>query len=449
MRYLSRLFFQQFIFYFLQSAVKNRQLEIFSDIKKMFEGTPVSSHLVIDNPIFVNAKDKTDPEMEQIKNTLIQQAKDQPTWGQKLPKCFLPLELEIVAQVSKGVALITMDDMKKINSQQAIRPLTDPELKVFLKFQHAVGTILYFDELNLDQHIILMPTLLIDAFKSIITDRIFCKGDKKKENVWDILDRKGIILKQDVDQIWKNKKYSKFKKEKDYLLAVMTHLDILVEPKRYDPRTHIRIPTDFYYVASMIRKLDNTGYLKSDFFSQRNIAIVFDKTGTIIPPALSFRFISYCLSIWGVKTYRETNEDMLFHKSAVFTIYPSLDMYVQCEDGHIIVRLVHAKERVMIMSDLASSIRECLKSALHKISMLYIHTSSQRIEADAGSFTLKVCCSSPYDPCFLPLDEVRKLKGTWICPAHHIEIGQGVLLSWLTEKVSLYVGRKLSLKLWQ
>jgi hypothetical protein len=46
-------------------------------------------------------------------------------------KCFLPLELEIAALVRKGVALITMDDMKKINSQQAIRPLTDPELKVF------------------------------------------------------------------------------------------------------------------------------------------------------------------------------------------------------------------------------------------------------------------------------------------------------------------------------
>jgi hypothetical protein len=44
------------------------------------------------------------------------------------------------------------------------------------------------------------------------------------------MDRKGIILKEDVDEIWKNKKYSKFKKEKDYLLAVMTHLDILVEP---------------------------------------------------------------------------------------------------------------------------------------------------------------------------------------------------------------------------
>jgi hypothetical protein len=84
----------------------------------MFEGTPVASHLVIDDQIFVNATDKRDPEMEQIKKTLIQQAKHQPTWGQYLPKCFVPLELEIAALVRKGVALITMNDMKKINSQQ-------------------------------------------------------------------------------------------------------------------------------------------------------------------------------------------------------------------------------------------------------------------------------------------------------------------------------------------
>jgi hypothetical protein len=405
----------------------------------MFEGTPVASHLVIDDQIFVNATDKTDPEMEQIKKTLIQQAKHQPTWGQYLPKCFVPLELEIAALVRKGVALIPMNDMKKINSQQAIRPLTDPELKVFLQFQHAVGTILYFEELNLDQHIILMPTHLIDAFKSIITNKIFCKGDRKKAHVLDIMDRKGIILKEDIDEIWKNKKYSKFKKEKDYLLAVMTHLDILVEPKRYDPHSHSRIPTDFYYVASMIRTLDNTGYLQSPDFSQRNIAIVFDMNDTIIPPALSFRFISYCLSIWGVKTYGETNEFMLFHKSAVFTIDPSLDMHVQCEDEHIIVRLVHARNRGLIMRDLASSIRECLISALHKISRLYINTSSERTEVDVSSLRLRVCCSSPYDPCLRTLEEVRMLDGTWRCPSHHIEMSEGVLLYWLAEKFSLYV----------
>jgi hypothetical protein len=50
----------------------------------------------------------------------------------------------------------------------------DPMLADAWLLEHAVGTILYFDELSLDQHIILMPTHLIDAFKSIITDKIFC-----------------------------------------------------------------------------------------------------------------------------------------------------------------------------------------------------------------------------------------------------------------------------------
>jgi hypothetical protein len=69
-----------------------------------------------------------------------------------------------------------------------------------------------------------MPTHLIDAFKSIITDKIFCKGDRKKEQVLDIMDSKGIILKKDVDQIWRNGKYSKFRKEKDYRYNCIFHI---------------------------------------------------------------------------------------------------------------------------------------------------------------------------------------------------------------------------------
>jgi hypothetical protein len=53
--------------------------------------------------------------------------------------------------------------------------------------------------------------------------------------------------------------------------------------------------------------------------------------------------------------------------------------------------------------------------------------------------TMIVCCSSPYDPCFLPLEEERLLDDIWRCPTHHMKMGEGVLLSWSAEKVSLYV----------
>ncbi|CAC5359923.1 unnamed protein product [Mytilus coruscus] len=415
--------------------VETTREQLFGDVKSMFHGSPLMSHLVIEDRIFVNARNKNDPEMARIKTSIIRESTLQPTWGQNLPKCFIPLELEFENLIRKDISVITFDDLRKINTQHPIRPLTDAELKVFLKFQHAVGKILYFDEPGLDQHVTLLPTYLIDAFKSIITDKSFCKGEKQREELWDLMSQKGVISKYAIAELWRNRKYRRFKQHKDYLIAVMTHLDILVEPKRYDLK-HDRIPTDFYFVASMVQTKDDTGYLQSPFFIDRNIAISFNSNSAIIPPALSFRFITYCLSIFDVKKYDKKN-NMLFHRSAVFTIDPSLDMHILCEDERIVVRLVHARKKVLILKDLASSICECLKSALQNISHLYIKTSSDNSEVSVGTFEMNLCCSVAKDPCLLSVRELNKIDSIWICPRHKLNHEKFLLSSWITEKETM------------
>ncbi|CAG2254340.1 unnamed protein product [Mytilus edulis] len=415
------------------NEIESRRHEIFGEINKMFQQTPLGQHLVIEDKIFVNAKDKHDTEMEKIKEVIISESERQPTWGELLPKCFIPLELEFASLTKRNIPLITLDHLKKINSLQPIRPLSEDELKVFLKFQHSIGKLLYFDELKLDDRIVLSPTLLIDAFKSIVTDRQFCKGDRNREEIWDAMGMKGVVFKQAIYEVWKRKKYAKFNKEKDYLLAVMTHLDILVEPKRYDSR-RTRIPADFYYIASMVRAIDDSGYLQSAGITNRNIALAFQSSSLMIPPALSFRFISYCLSVWSVKTYGETNRDMLFHRSGVFTIDPSLDMYVLCEDDKIIVRLVHARTNALIIKDLASSINECLTSALEKISQLYIRTSSDQSPSSDASFVTSICCHSPDKPCILPFENLQNVEKIWKCPTHGIEHNIHMIKSWIPGK---------------
>ncbi|CAG2232176.1 unnamed protein product [Mytilus edulis] len=416
-----------------QSEVETTREQLYGDVKSMFQGTPLMSHLVIEDRIFVNARNKNDPEMTKIKTSIIRESKLQPTWGQNLPKCFIPLELEFENLIRKDINVITFDDLRHINTQHPIRPLTDAELKVFLKFQHAIGKILYFDEPGLDQHVILLPTYLIDAFKSIITDKRFCKGERQREALWDLMSQKGVISKFAIKELWRNRKYRMFKKRNDYLLAVMTHLDILVEPKRYDPN-HNRIPADFYYVASMVQTKDDTGYLLSPSFSERNIEYHLIQNDAIIPPALSFRFITYCLSIFDVKKYGETKDDMLFHRSAVFTIDPSLDIHILCEDERIFVRLVHARKKILIMKDLASSICECLKSAIQNISHLYIQTSSEKCDVNARSFQLKLCCSVVDDPCLLSIEEFNTIDESWRCQKHKIEHEQFVLSRWDNRK---------------
>ncbi|CAG2185598.1 unnamed protein product [Mytilus edulis] len=222
------------------NEVETKRRYIFKEIYKMFHKTPLMQQLVIDDEIFVNAKDKYDPEMAKIKAAIIRESERQPTWGEPLPKCFIPLELEFASLIKRNIPLITIEHLQKINSLQPIRSLTESELKVFLKFQHAIGKVLYFDEHRLDCHVILSPTHLIDAFKSIVTDRSFCQGDKEREELWDVMGKKGVVSKQVIQQIWKKKKYRKFYNDKDYLLNVMTHLDILVEPKeiRFRPQPY-------------------------------------------------------------------------------------------------------------------------------------------------------------------------------------------------------------------
>ncbi|CAC5383627.1 unnamed protein product [Mytilus coruscus] len=414
--------------------VEARRKKIFHDIKKMFIEGPLLPHLLIEDQIFVNARNKNDPEMVNIKKIITKQAMQQVTWGQELPKCFIPLELEFDSLLSRKILLITMEHMRKINLLQPVRPLTENELNVFLKFQHSVGRIIYFDVAKLDQHIILAPTHLIDAFKSIVTDRIFCKGNRLREDSWDLMSKNGVIGKKSIEDIWK-KKYQKFQDHKDYLLAVMTHLDILVELNRYDGFQK-RIPTEFYYVASMVRTTDETGYLRSPSFEHRNIAIAFSPSSSIIPPALSFRFISYCLSIFAVKKYGQRNDEMLFHRSAVFTIDPLLDMCVNCDDEVIIVRLVHLTNRTLIIRDLASSIKECLAVALDKISQLYVKTGSSSV-TNKTYFNQMMCCSSSDDPCFLPMLKLPEQDDPWICHKHGIEHTKAVLSSWNVQKLPI------------
>ncbi|XP_063417524.1 uncharacterized protein LOC134700084 [Mytilus trossulus] len=415
------------------NEIQQRRTEVFAEIKHMFSQTPFMQHLVIEDQIFVNAKDKCDPELAKLKKIIIRESKMQPTWGEPLPKCFIPLELEFASLIKRDIPLITMEHLQKINSLQPIRSLTESELKVFLKFQHAIGKVLYFDEHRLNRHVILSPTHLIDAFKSIVTDRSFCEGDKEREELWDVMGKKGVVSKQVIQQIWKKKKYRTFYNDKDYLLNVMTHLDILVEPRRYNSDHH-RIPADFYYIASMVRAKDESGYLKSAGIANRSIAIAFQSSSLMIPPALSFRFISYCLYVWAVKTYGESKHDMLFHRSGVFTLDPSLDMSITCEDDMIIGRLVHARTNTLISRDMAHSIIACLTSALEKISQLYIRTSSDSSEISDAAFVTRICCNSPDNPCIIDVSQLENISNIWICPSHGIEHNINIITSWFQEK---------------
>lgn len=347
------------------------------------------------------------------------------------------LLLEFDSLKYSNIPVITLEHMKKINCGQLFPPLTDEELRVFLKFQYSVGRVLYFDKSDLDQHIILSPTFVIDAFFIIIGDKRFSEGDILRNKSLILMSQRGIIAKKSIEDVWQKSRIATLRKHQEYLLKIMTHLFLLVEQQPF------LVQAEFYFVPTMVENDDTTGYLASPTFIERNIAFAFSPSAEIakIPSDFAFRFITYCLSIWLVKKYGQEYHEMLFHKSAVFSIDPSVDMYVTCDDNLICIRLVHEKHLYLIDRDLAYSLMKRLAAAVEHIRQLYVKTSSTGSVTYKGSFKMSLICSSPIDPCILSMSEVEEQEGSWICQKHQIEHTEHILSSWVVQKVDMSKGQ--------
>ena len=125
-----------------------------------------------------------------------------------------------------------------LNRENPVQSLNNMELDVFLMIHHAQCNIIHFHLPGLQDHIIISPPYLVDALSSIVTHRQFCIGQRlhvlKQGFPWlKSMNQDGILKKQDIDTIWK--RTWELVKHKDYLPALMCHLDILAEPRIYHP----------------------------------------------------------------------------------------------------------------------------------------------------------------------------------------------------------------------
>ena len=69
------------------------------------------------------------------------------------------------------------------------------------------GNIIYFPLPGLRDYIVISPSYVIDAFKSIVTDKRFCTGMRRRS--LQSINRDGILVKLDINTIWKSTEFLK------------------------------------------------------------------------------------------------------------------------------------------------------------------------------------------------------------------------------------------------
>ncbi|XP_071155165.1 uncharacterized protein [Mytilus edulis] len=419
-----------------KEEVEMQRQHLIKSIHELFESHKGCNHLEYQELLFVDARDSSDPDIALLRERLIQRAIEHPQWGEDMPTAWVPLELELSQEVENGSNIISRAQLEALNAQNRSFTLTTKQLESFLKIQHSLGKLIYFDDINLRNFIIINPVYMIEILRSIVTNEQFWPRGEAFAKVHLSLRKEGMIEKKTIYDIWEQDEFRHILPFKEFMLDILVHLDIIVLPRTDLEQLQSPFPTiSFYLVPCMIINRDNTSYLKTYNNEQSSIVLAYTFVDAVIPPALSYRFLGSFLTMWDLKIYNGTR--MLFCDLAVVEIDDKHDVVIQIKEKRVIVSLIHHDGRNRINPMLSSSVQECLTAALYRISEFYSSLSTDRSYHQEFHTTMPfriefgVHCQSAI--CYL-----RKMpspmKATWKCKHHGREHDVRYLRYWYAEK---------------
>ncbi|KAL3889694.1 hypothetical protein ACJMK2_002023, partial [Sinanodonta woodiana] len=225
----------------------------FREIRSYLKDKPTRFHLIdedfaIDNTV-------VDRKLKYLKRKIVEVASQQPYWGEKIPARWIPLEQELMRRKAEGVKVISHEDVEKINKEGTVQIENSEELDLFLRFLHETGTIIYFSIDILRQNIVLDPTWLIDALKTLINAHPDLPGgsaDNAISQKWSDFKGKGILSLELIDAVWTKQKYKDLHAHKDHMLLIMEQLNIIAKPRVF---SEIGEKIDNYFlVPCMLRQ---------------------------------------------------------------------------------------------------------------------------------------------------------------------------------------------------
>ncbi|KAL3888019.1 hypothetical protein ACJMK2_000403, partial [Sinanodonta woodiana] len=113
----------------------------FEKLRNTLREKPTIRHLMdtiaIDNT-------QPDPMLEELKKRIFELSKQQSHWGEERPARWIPLEQAIMTLKASGTKIVPLSLIEEINMSGSVKIEDRDELELFLKFQHELGTIIYF-----------------------------------------------------------------------------------------------------------------------------------------------------------------------------------------------------------------------------------------------------------------------------------------------------------------
>ncbi|CAG2248167.1 unnamed protein product [Mytilus edulis] len=316
-----------------------------------------------------------------------------------MPTKFVPLELQLAKKIDEKQKIVSIDELKRINNQNEIMALDNDELKLFLKVNHALGKLIFFDEAGLRDKVIIDPVFLIDVLRSIVTEEEF--WPQHLLQIFKSLKGSGKLLKRDLYEIWNQDCFKTILEHKEYMVEMLVHLDIICSQK--DNMNG----SDYFLIPCMIstKREDN---ISMPF--DRSIHLSYTFKDEVVPPAILYRFIATFITIWKLQVSQNSGL-LLFTDSADVCIDAQHDMRFDIQRNKLIITLSHKKIKTAIVSTIASTAQECLSHAITQISNFYFSVTEDSACTIDLPFTTQIGIVCGTNLCFLTIEFRLKMNG--------------------------------------
>ncbi|CAC5363160.1 unnamed protein product [Mytilus coruscus] len=188
--------------------------EIFTDSKLHLRSTHLISNTDDQEYVF-----------RELRNDIFATANNSANWNREYPVKFIQIEKAINWELMNGKRIIPFERVKELGSNTSMPISDDKELLVFLKYQHQVGNLLFFEDIPL--YIILDPQWLANAFKCIVTAEQFQLELPHLE--WSGLKKTGKMDSKLLNAIFR-KQSRDIRNHKEHILEVIEKFDIIIRP---------------------------------------------------------------------------------------------------------------------------------------------------------------------------------------------------------------------------
>lgn len=436
----------------MQDNFEIRRKELVTQLTETFKNHEQSSYLSFDNLFVIDARNKDDNEIDKLKDKLVQIAFSQKSWGIEMPLLWVPLEKQIVDLKHRGNSILRITEIQKLNKSNEDLMMDDKKLNFFLRTQHAIGKLIFFDEGELAEFVIIEPSVLVNALRSFVTDEMFFPTkDQECYHILKHLQMNGVLKKNDLMKLWKQDEFQAIFQNQDYkdfLLKILLHLDVLVEPNVFDQ--NVNFSPEYYIVPCMIQTRCDYDFTEKYLNRDISICMAYVWKVQIVRPCVFFRLIASALGIWPLKKYK--GRKMIFNDIATFVFDDKNDFSIIMQGRRIVVYFTHSYSIRNILPSKVASVQESLTKAMKCITEFYqLHSRSidsldidiskyQNFELEYGA----ACITNKLiTPCFFKRGDEHWLSkaGFWKCK--HGQFHEADYLSyWDSKKVSLLVSTK-------